>query len=179
MSELISQDAKDNLAKQLREQAMGLIPESVFSEMLNKEIDSFFHVQREVNVSKDQKYWGKDEKGNVYWNVTPFRELVWTELSNIVKDKMKIIASEAINGEGSEVNLEVSNFWNDKHTESEIKEGKYDLASIFQKSVPSLLNIMFMQQMSQLVTITQADMEDRIQNNIRNMLQSSGINTYY
>jgi nitrate reductase beta subunit len=180
MSELISQDAKANLAKQLREQAMGLIPEDVFSEMLEKEITSFFYTEQQVNVEEVDVYnggWSKTKEGKQHWNVTPFRQLVWTELAKLVSSRMQIFINDAF--EGDEVNVEYNNTWNLEDTQSEAANAKFNLNDMLMRAMPSILNEMFMTNLKVMTTHTVQDIEMKMHDNMRNTLANHGIHTNY
>jgi len=170
--ELISQEAKDNLAMKLREQAMGLIPTDVFSEMLDKEINEFFHVPISLDVNKTPRGWQSDEKGNVKWVVTPFRQLVWTELANLVHNQMSITIKEALDGD---IRMEVVNKWDAPESKEDIKELRYNMQSVLQEMAPQIISSLFASSMGMVNQQTMQFIMTNIQDNINQGMYNSGM----
>jgi hypothetical protein len=99
---IVSDNFKDSITKKVRDVFMDIIPDDKLSEMVSNEIKAFFEdtnssfIVTEVSSSG----WSNNKTLEYKSSCTPFRLLIWKEVTSLVKSKVQALTeSEALKAE--------------------------------------------------------------------------------
>jgi len=82
----ISEGFNEKVTQKVRDVFLDLLPEDVFTDLVNKEVSAFFEESVEFTITKGSGFTRPD---TIASKVSPFRLIVWEAVNKMVREKIQ------------------------------------------------------------------------------------------